>query len=288
MRRLEFLINTVRETTDNKDVNGVSDNEIVGYFNDAQKTIYTLIFKNNPDADFFKAEIEYPATVEGIYELPEDCFSTNSISMVEVRYALTENNNGFSRVKPITESERAYMFGYYTRDNKVIISGNSNYANFQTVRITYFRKIKSLDIFRGKVSAVVPDTSFALDNFDATVKKSYDHFSFADARGNQVSKGFFIPELDVTTNINPTTGIEVGSYLLGGSDATNVSELPDSCETYLLDYVRQRIYTRNNYDDANKQVFFTEQQRTELISIFARNKKDDSVLPITDYGFLLF
>jgi hypothetical protein len=56
----------------------------------------------------------------------------------------------------------------------------------------------------------------------------------------------------------------------------------------LLDYVKQRIYTRNNYDDANKQVFFTEKQEAEIISIFQKNKKDDDTIPVTDVEFLFF
>lgn len=64
--------------------------------------------------------------------------------------------------------------------------------------------------------------------------------------------------------------------------------MPEECEPYLLDYVKQRIYTRNNYEDAGKQQYFTEQQKEEIVSIFSKNKKDDDTIPITDVGFLFF
>jgi len=72
MRRLEYLISQVRNSTDNKDTNGISTPEIVGYFNDAQKYITTLIFKNNPYADFFKVQLAYAANSKGDYTIPDD------------------------------------------------------------------------------------------------------------------------------------------------------------------------------------------------------------------------
>jgi hypothetical protein len=88
--------------------------------------------------------------------------------------------------------------------------------------------------------------------------------------------------------VTDTTGILSGQFLVSGSDSQNVSELPDACEIYLLDYVRQRIYTRNNYEDAGKQVYFTNQQKDDIVSLFSKNKKDDDTIPITDIGFLCF
>lgn len=287
MRRLEFLIEAVRESTDNTDSNGISNNEIVGYFNDAQKYIYTMIFKNNPYVDFFKKQEVYDANTTGKYDLPEDCFAENAISMVEGRYSLTENNDGFSRIKPITESEVAYMFGYFTRNNQVIISGQNNIAQLQQVRVTYFKQPKSVDIRRGKVDEIDGD-DVTLTNFDPTAPKLDDHYSTCNKYGIQEVKGIYSESLISPLEVEDPTGIEEGQYLLSGKNSTNVPEFPDACEPYLLDYVRQRIYTRNNYDDANKQMFFTEQQRSEILSIFSKNKKDDDVVPITDYGFLTF
>jgi hypothetical protein len=288
MKRLEFLITQVRNSTDNKDVNGISTSEIVGYFNDAQRYITSIIFKNNPYADLFKTQLEIPANPTGEYTLPDDCYSTNAISMVEARFADTSNNKGFSRIKPIMESEFSYIFGYITRDNKVLISGQNDVAQLQDVRITYFRQLPTLDIRRGTIGTVIPDTSVAVTGLDTEVFSMDDNFSTVNAQGVQVVKGIYSASTSSPLAVSDTTGIVAGQFLVSGKNACNDSLLPDVCETYLLDYVRQRIYTRNNYEDANKQAFFTDKQENEIVAIFSKNKKDDDTIPVTDVEFLFF
>ena len=288
MRRLEFLITEVRNSTDNKDTNGISTNELVQYFNDGQKYIETLIFKNNPYADLFKAQEVYEANTDGVYDLPDDCYSENSISMVEGRYNITENNQGYSRIKPISESEFAYIFGYTIRNKQVLISGQNNIAQLQNVRVTYFKSLKSLDVRRGVIGTVTPGVSIAVTSFDTTAAQKSDHYSTVTNQGVQVIKNIYSESTSSPLNTVDTTGVITGQYLVSGANAQNISDLPNACEPYLLDYVRQRIYTRNNYEDAGKQMYFTEQQKQEVISIFSKNKKDDDTVPITDIGFLCF
>lgn len=289
MRRLEFLITQVRNSTDNKDVNGISTPEIVGYFNDAQKYISTLIFKNNPYADLFKVQVEYDANSTGTYALPSDCFSTNAISMVEGRFAETENNKGYARIKPVSESEFSYIFGYITRNGNVLISGQNEIASLQKIRITYFKRLPTLDVRQAKVNAITSGVSISLSSAPSDLYSMDDHCSAVDAKGDQVvSNIYFTNSAGSTLLTANTAGVTTGHYITAGSNSCNKSQLPDECEPYLLDYVKQRIYTRNNYDDANKQMYFTEQQKEEIISIFSKNKKDDDTIPITDVGFLFF
>lgn len=288
MRRLEFLINQVRQSTDNKDTNGIPNSEIVGYFNDAQRHITALIFKTNPYADFFKVQVELPAVSSGEYIIPSDCFSTNALSMVEARFADTSNNKGYSRIKPISESEFSYIFGYFTRDNKVLISGQNDVAQLQNVRITYFKQLPSLDIRRGTIGTVIANTSVAVSSLDTEIFTMDDHFSTVDAQGDQVVDEIYSASIASPLLVSDTAGILSGQYLVSGRNSCNKSQLPDVCESYLLDYVKQRIYTRNNYDDANKQIYFTQEQKDQIISIFAKNKKDDETVPVTDVEFLFF
>jgi hypothetical protein len=289
MKRLEFQITQVRNSTDNKDTNGISDAEIVGYFNDAQKYITTLVFKNNPYADLFKVQKEYPAGTTGIYDLPEDCYSSNAISMVEGRYAVTENNNGYSRIKPISESEFSYMFGYIVRNNQVLISGQNNISQLTSVRITYFKQLPTLDIRQATINAVTPGVSIGLSAAPISLYTMDDHCSVVDNQGDQLVPNIYFSNVTGNTLVTTdTSGVVTGNYIVSGANACNRSQLPDVCEPYLFDYVKQRIYTRNNYSDADKQLYFTEQQKSEVISIFSKNKKDDDTIPITDIGFLLF
>lgn len=288
MKRLEYLITQVRNSTDNKDVNGISTSELVGYFNDAQRYITTIIFKNNPYADLFKVQVELPATPTGEYILPDDCYSTNALSMVEARFADTSNNKGYSRIKPIMESEFSYIFGYITRDNKVLISGQNDVAQLNTVRITYFKQLPTLDIRRGTIGTVTANTNVAVSGLDTEIFTMDDHFSTVNDQGDQIVKNIYSTSITSPLSVSDTTGILTGQFLVSGANSCNKCLLPDVCETFLLDYVRQRIYTRNNYEDANKQMTFTQQQESELLSIFSKNKKDDDTIPVTDVEFLFF
>lgn len=289
MRRLEYLITKVRNSTDNKDVNGVSTSEIVEYFNDAQRYITTLVFKNNPYADLFKVQLEIAADPSGEYTLPADCYSTNAISMVEARFADTSNNKGYSRIKPISEAEFSYIFGYITRNNKVLISGQNDVAQLQKVRITYFKQLPTLDIRQAKVSSVTAGVSINLLAAPLSLYELDDHCSTVDAQGDQVVSNIYFTNTAGTSLLTANTaGVTNTQYITAGINSCNKSQLPDVCETYLLDYVRQRIYTRNNYQDAEKQMFFTQQQQDEIVSIFQKNKKDDDTIPITDVEFLFF
>lgn len=291
MRRLEYQVNQVRNSTDNKDVNGISTAEIVGYFNDAQKYICTLIFKNNPYADMFKQQVEFSPVSTGIYTIPSDCFSTSSISMVEGRYNETSNNSGYTRIKPISESEASYSFGYYVRNNTVIITGQNTNTQMESVRITYFKRLSTVDVRQAKINSKT-STTLVLDAAPAGLYTMDDHLSVVDDQGIQTNKDLYTSTTSGTTLAIPagTAAVDLSTskYVVAGEDACNKCLLPDECEPYLLDYVKQRIYTRNNYSDADKQIYFTEQQKAEVISIFAKNKKDDDTVPITDTSFLFF
>ena len=286
MRRMDFLVSQVRNSTDNKDVNGISTAEIVGYFNDAQKYITTLIFKNNPYADLFKVQVAYAANSTGVYTIPDDCYSTNAVSMVEL---LTNNlaniNDGYTRIKPIMESEFAYIGGYTIRNNTLCISGTNQFP----VRLTYFKRLPTLDVRQAKVSGVVANTSISMATTPTDLFIMDDHCSTVDAQGDQVVANIYFTNTSGSPLLTATTtGVTTSQYIVAGANATNKSLLPDECESYLLEYVRQKIYTRNNYEDANKQMYFTEQRQNEIISIFSKNKKDDDTIPVTDFGFLLF
>ncbi len=290
MRRLEYLITEVRNSTDNKDTNGITTPELVSYFNAGQRYIETLIFKNNPYADLFKAQDEQSGNSSGIFDIPSDCYSINSISLVEGRFGGdTANNNGYTRIKPISEAEFSYMFGYIIRNGQILISGLNSVQQLNSLRITYFKKLKSLDVRQAKVLSVSSGVSITMATTPTDLYTMSDAVSTVDVYGDQVVAGIYYTNTSgATLTTTTTTGVNSTQYVVSGADACNRSELPDSCESYLLDYVRQRIYTRNNYEDANKQMYFTEQQKAEVIAIFSKNKKDEDSIPITDTEFLRF
>ena len=290
MRRLEYLITEVRNSTDNKDVNGIPDAEIIGYFNYGQKLLQNIIFKANSKCDIFKETEVYEPSSDGQYALPSNIFADNSISLVEVKTGVDTVNDGYRPVDRVDKSEASSKFGYYTEDGTLFLTGmNSNY-NIYSLRVSYFKKLPKVDKRWGKVSAINSGVSLTLDpaTYDSNYSTVDDNLTVVDKFGAQVLSNIYADSFstNVISTSNALAGVTTSHYVCMGADSVNVSQLPDECETYLLDYVRQRIYTRNVYNDANKQVYFTDKQEADIADLFKNNQKDVLYPPITDTTML--
>lgn len=281
MRRTEFLLTELRNSTDSVQANAIKDAELIGYLNNGQKLIQNIIFKVNPKADIFKKKVTYSYNSDGEYELPNDIFAENSISMVEYF-----NGDKYYPVKKIDEVEKSTSCGYYTENKNLFITG---YENFD-IRVTCFRELPKMDKRWGKVASLIAGTSITLTGNDVLAPTVDDNISVVDKFGAQILGDIYIDTFTgpVWSTTNSLIGVTSSHYVCMGENAVNASELPDACETYLLDYVRQRIYTRSNYDDANKQVYFTDSQRADLSDLFKNNQKDSIFPPITDHDSLDF
>jgi hypothetical protein len=295
MRRLEYLINQVRRSTDNNDTQAIKDVEIIEYFNDGVKAIQALIHAQNYAPDLFLATQEYSFDGSLEYNLPSDIYSTNAIMLVEVRFGQSNVNQGYRPVKRITDHERVDFFGYFIRDGKIIMAlteGQTNIA-FDQFRLTYFRKLKRFDKRWATVSSVTPgspNTLILTGNVDEDLQYVDDKISIVDSSGAVIQAGLQVvsyaglpASLTYTGN---TANIASGQYVVCGDLSTTLTELPDSVEPYLLDYVRQRLYTRQNYNDAEKQMGMSQQSQQALLSIFSNKSRDPSDPPITDIDFL--
>lgn len=287
MRRTEYLITEVRKSTDNTDTNGVTDSEIVSYLNYGQKLIQNIIFKSNPKCDLFKATKIYDGVATGIYDLPSDVLAENAISLVETRTGIDSVNDGYRPLNRVDKSEASSLFGYYTENNKIILTGmNTNY-NIYSLRVTYFKVLPKMDKRWGKITAVTPGTSLTIDSYDSTMAAIDDYISVVDKLGAQILGSIYIDSFGTTlATTTPLTGVSTNQYVVTGTNSVNASLLPESCETYLLDYVRQRVYTRNVYNDANKQVYFTDKQESDIADLFRNNQKDVLYPPISDTAML--
>lgn len=282
MRRLEFLISDVRRSTDNKDTNGVTDAEIVGYYNDGLRLIQSTIFKVNPKADIFISEITYAVSATGSYDLPEDVFGLNALSLVE-----SVQGTYSTPIDRIDESNRSNLFGYYIRDNKLFVNGCISGSE---IRVKYFKALPRFDKRWGKIQTVTPGVSLVLEaGFDALAETIDDKVTVVSSTGAQVRPNVSVAFTGGTlATSDALTGVTAGMFICMGKNSANITTLPDACETFLMDYVRQRIYTRNVYNDAEKQVYFTNKQEGDLASLFSYNTKEVLAPPITDTSFLEF
>ena len=289
MKRLEYLINDVRLATDNTDTNGVKDREIIEYFNDAVKYIQLLIFKNQPLCTFFLKEFVYsPVTPDAEYDLPTDCYADNGISTVEGRFGTTTINEGYRPLKRVWQEDRYNFFGYLTRNKKLIITGEEINLAIEAVRLHYFYRLPRFDKRWGTITTKVGNV-LTITSTDPDLALINDIVSVVDSNGVVIQANIKTNSINSTT-INCSTAllpaVANGMFIVSGGYSTTNLELPDEIETYLKDYVKQRIFTRNNYTDASKQIYFTEEQKTAIIDLFSNNTKELIHPPITDVDFL--
>lgn len=290
MRRTEYLLTELRNSTDNTDTNAIKDAELISYLNYGQKLIQNIVFAANVKADIFKTTEVYDANESGIYPLPDDRFGVNAISLVEGKFGMDNVNAGFRPIERVDKSEAANMFGYYTEDSNVILTGLNINLQVVQVRVTYFFALPRMDKRWGKIQTVNAGVSLVLTGNDTLASTVDDHISVVDKFGAQVLSNIFIDTFTGATwsTTNTLVGVNNTQYVVMGKNSVNASLLPDECETYLLDYARQRIYTRNVYEDSSKQVYFTDQQKADIVALFSNNQKDIIYPPITDTEFLEF
>lgn len=291
MRRLEFLITSVRRSTDNVQTAAITDAEMVEWFNDGQKLIQNLVFKANSKADIFKAVETYDAVSSQEYDLPDDIYATNAISMVEINSGNnTGINGGFYPIDRVDEANRPTIFGYFIRNSKIILTGYQDDANVAQVRVTYFRSLPRVDKRWGTIQTVNSGVSLVLSaGYDDLASTVDDYITVVDSNGVAVREGIRINSFAggaTWTTTDLLTSVVAGQFVCMGTRSVNVSELPDETEPYLLDYVRKRLYGRNVYNDGDKQELFTSEQKEEIIRLFQNNTKEILVPPITDMDFM--
>lgn len=284
MRLLKYLINDVREQTDNEDVNGVSDKEIIRYFQDCIKSIQTIVFKSSPTCAYFQKTYEISGPINGkSFPLPSDVYADNKVTMVETTI---DNTEYWRTLKNGWAEEQHYLFGWYVRNKEIHFSGTPYDDTTRKARVTYYYKLKRWDKVWAEVDSIVGQTikivNFDKDLFD--VDNTISIFSDEDTKvGTFKYKKVADDEIEVVGDISVVTP---GSFILMGDSELHIN-LPDEVETYILDYVSKRIFSRNNYTlDTNKVDFFTQEARNDIVSIFADSKNTMIAPPIMDTDYL--
>lgn len=284
MREIAYLISDVREQTDNEDTNGVKDREFIRYFNDGVRAIQAIIFKSNPLSAYFQEPVIFSPIAGREYTLPSNCFGDNAVSMVEAAGA----GDCWSVLDRVWPEDK--FFGWFTRNKKVVISGDESRAMPENIRVWYFKRLAKFDKAWAKVDSVVGQV-VTLTEVDTDFGKVDRYCSFVDADGVSKLPGLKIESYTDTTVTFPAgvdvSGLVAGDQLLMGANVSLTLDLPEEVESYLMDYVAKRIYGRNNYTtDTSKIEYFTEEGRSNIMAIFGDASQAILRTPITDTDYL--
>ena len=268
MRYLQYLINQARRESENEefsDTSGISTDEFVQYFNDAQHRLQSKIVAQRQSV-FTEEKIINAVGQQEEYDLPADIFLENMVSNVEyntgsdpVDYYSLEPGSLKNRIPGVYGAPR-----YYIRKNSKILLAPIPQASSEKMRINYVRRVSELNVRRGSVASVTltSDSITALTlntlDLDSDALDESNYLCVVDRDGNFKMKNV---EFDV---INPATGevtvttgftfedgetIEAGDYIVPGKETTTHSELPRHCERYLIRYCVNKILMRDSSVD---------------------------------------
>lgn len=307
MRRVEQLIARAKRETENDDPcssDPIVDQEYIDYLNDAQSQLQSAIARQHKDVfiDFEQYDI---VTNQESYNMPEDALLDNRISAVW--YSQTGQRKDLRKLRSGTLIERVFDRSFdplmYIRSAAKILLNPIPQRSVPTgLLIAYVKKLPTLDIRRAKVLSVTTSgntiVSLTLDpnsdfQRDALLEENY--FSITNRDGDQTMKGVPWDNIDATTGL-VTVGagfefedgetISVGDYVVRGKDATNRSEMPDTCERYLQAYINWKILKRDSSGDSAEQTEELLAMQTEIVEIFKETDDDIKFPAIEDAQFI--
>ena len=276
MRRLELLIDTARELTQNTRYDadsGISQKLFVEYFNHASAALNRLV--TNAKSKWFMKEVLVPV-VQGqeLYAWPKHIFLYNIDTM-----EWSDNRTDYitmyrGMVKDRFNTTVGYPYGYIPRNDGFLLAPTLNSG---TLRLNYIKQPSRLEIRAGLISAVTINgsnqiTALTISPTDPTFNPTYlnrDNFiCVVDKFGKQTARHIVFNSVNVTTgvfSIDPFTletgdTVAIGNYVVSGYDSTNLPEYPTTAE----DFLKKHVEYECKYGDASK---WSEEAKQDLIAI---------------------
>lgn len=306
MRRTDALITAARTISrNNANADGtlaISDNEILQYLNDAQDRIQNLISARKNIAKIFVTQTIIPVVAnQEAYSIPDRLLLNKQTEAVEfshdgtvANYVKLEKLNLFNR----DTNASNFPWGYFKRGGQIFLQPTPS-TSTGTLRVTYERDLDDLDIPRGVISSIGSGTStqFASITLDSTADayetttpgwNNIQYASFVDAFGVRkcfnVLIGTYVANV-ITPSPNPfiyadnDSQLAVGDVAVFNKYTTTFSQLPDSCERYLIHYAAQELFARDSSEDISKQEDRLFQIEEDILKALAAQTSEVQYIP---------
>ena len=272
---MKYLITAVRRLTENEGtVNanvGISDEEFLQYFNDAQDYLmFGLEFINRKP---YTREVKMDSVnAQEAYDLPARTYLGHNVVVVE--YALTGNINDYVELRLTTVHERdttnATPWRYIIRNKQILLNPTPNLSVTNGIRIQYVERLDRLDKRRAQVDAITVSsgqvTALTVDITDYTNYFSGatafsdtsilvdDYFSIVGADGAVKARNIPITAINTSTGVctitsyTPEATTETGAindYLVAGTSAVTNTDILTEFESFMIDFCSERIFRRD-------------------------------------------
>lgn len=308
MRRLEHLIEDSRRETENDeftDDTGIPDVEFIRWSNDAQHRIQAKIAQQN-DRVFMKETIFNTVSQQEAYDLPADMLFQNRISNIEI--SLTGTVKDYFTLDQATLKERnTIVFGdplrYIRVGGKILLNPVPNTSQ-NKIRMYYVNRLPRLDTRRATVLSVTTNasnniTALTFDvaqNLDSAALNKNTQFSIVDADGVQKMRRIPFTNIDTSTGVvtvdptfvfESTESIAAGDYVVAAPDGSNSSELPDSLERYIVNFMNWKALKRDSSGDSAEAQAEILALEAEIVESFSDVDDDIHRIPLINNAFIV-
>lgn len=274
-KRADYLITEIRSVTENDLANSavdISDDEILRFLNDAQIRIQAKIVAQKPNV-FLKETLISAVSGQEEYSLPKDCLNNGRILSVEFASDTSQNNYYYLRATTKRPSGVSIngLPSHFIRRDLASDEGGSFLVYPKpisgTFRVTYIRRIDSLDIRRavvGSATLTSPSiTDLTLDiagdpTIDAAAVTKHDFLCVVDKLGTVKMRNIQYDSINTSTGVVTVTSgftyedgetITAGDFIVLGKNKTTHSQLDSLIERYLINYATYKIMKKDSAND---------------------------------------
>jgi|3_EtaG_2_1085321.scaffolds.fasta_scaffold00179_16 hypothetical protein len=280
---------------------GLQTQTIVDLLNEALEVVHGILYDNGTQAHIKEALLNIAADTEAV-TISTDAFLGVNVLNVEFKYG--SGSNDYRKLKKISEHERDTRssgdpLSYVHRKNEILLSPIRASALTSGLRVTYEHQLPTVDVRRGKVSAVDdgddPTSITIAANGLATAALSDSdlvgtYISVVDKDGNIQMQDIPVTAYDTGTGVitlgtftsSSSEVVAVNDYVVIGSNASTHLPFPRSVEPFVIEYVKRNIYDLNGDPmiNASERKLIALQFRLE--SMFAEWSSDIKSIPELD------
>lgn len=307
MRRVDYLLTTIRNIGKNQNYSateGVQDEQILQYINDAQDYLQSALNSTNTINKPFVTEkiVSIVANQDG-YSIPGRIFYNKEIEQVEYSYdGQLQNYRVLDKVHFINRvtSSSNFVEGYYVRGNKIYLVPLANVSQ-GSIRVMFEYNLDDLDKRRGTVSVIngLTSTTFTdlvvgsdADESSTPNLSTIDYICINDKDGNvrvyNIPVGSYVAG---TNTLTPAAGFTFqtgetfapGDYITFGKYTTTHSKLPDECETYLVHYAVEQLLHTDSSDDTMKESAILQRLESGIIASSRGQTAEVARIPQVDW-----
>ncbi len=303
---INALINEVRESTENEDYDdssGISEEEIVKFINQGQNRLHSRIVSSNTSI-FVEEQIEVLVANQPSYTLDFKALIGNKV--VSAEYSYDSNLINYSPLDLVSVHSRELgatgtPSAYFVRAGAVFLSPIPN-TSTGSLRITYTRKLKSLDKRRGSVGAVTLNsgtskvTNLEIDYvngeaIDSTQLSKNTRFCVVDKYGTIKMENILLSSIDssvsfdaklsVDTSFTYKTGetIAIGDFIIPGEYASSHLELGQEVERYIQTFTEWKLLKRDSSIDSSEAIKELGELERDIIDLYAASSDDIVAIP---------